>query len=815
MSNANLPAIANKATKLSNRRFSTISNNLLRNSQFIVSPDGDSTQQRLVPDDWALMVKANWQLSTNVVNTTALPQTELLKDRATIFQIKAQTNSDDRLLSQLRQIIKIETYPDNATFRASLCLRQISKTPTPLLLGLFADEQLTQRIYQKSVLAEPTEDWLTIDLSIDLKQVAPNAPQTLYAVFQIGIPNQTEIWLLSASLNAIDREDDFQPIDFCFSAFGDYSKASARLRVWKLANCLQRAGHSVVTKPSPDCDIYVCQKVRPFEQVKALAAKNTLIVYDFDDNYSLPTQGTEADLVAFMNLVDVVTVGSEFLAEFARKYHPNVFVLPNPVDIISDTVYRQPKPELNRIGWFGAPEGLAQLDLVKINEPITTITKGGDLEFNIDRVDRTLTEFDLLLFPLEPTEWNLAKNANRAIKAIALGIPVLATATPEHIKVFTELGLGRHFLVDYNGDWGEKIAYLRDRYAEIQAEILQARQRALELYSVEKIAKDWFYHLIDSPKRSKLKIAKDKFANLQSLRKPANFPEIGLVIYNYSSSKNFDNTFLDSEVNWQDFGSKYAINAAPYDNLAVEAEGCGFQYFEVKNDYLELFSYLDRAIAEMSEEWILFLSADYTLVYGLYAELEKHLLNREDRPDVLLLNSQPYGGTSDSWVTNQMEMTRWIWELNAPGALLVRRTWLRQNLPSTLSLMSYWTWYIVFKALSDPNTDYRRTNIPVAIRHSKLKAQDLSSEYSRWLSLVDKKVTTDLPNAATQWQRITHDIIGHAIDEFPLLLPPTIAKGIELLQSRNAEVDKLKEELKRTKSRLSTLEQELNLKTKA
>ena len=242
------------------------------------------------------------------------------------------------------------------------------------------------------------------------------------------------------------------------------------------------------------CDVYVCQKVRPFASLRAKREAGALVVYDFDDHLLLEgveSHGVREEVVAFMNAADVVTVGSEYLGVDARNFHGNVFVLENPVDIESDKLVREQKAELKRVGWFGTPAGLIDLRAVKTSEPIETITRGGDIEFDLKSIDRTLTAFDLMLLPVEPNRWNLAKNANRMAKAVALGVPVLATATPAHIATAEQLGLDDRFLVNQSESWDDKIAGLRRDFSAVQEAILRARGRALELFSLQRIGGDW------------------------------------------------------------------------------------------------------------------------------------------------------------------------------------------------------------------------------------------------------------------------------------------------------------------------------------
>ena len=196
------------------------------------------------------------------------------------------------------------------------------------------------------------------------------------------------------------------------------------------------------------------------------------------------------EVVAFMNAADVVTVGSEYLGDDARNFHRNVFVLENPVDIES-AKWCAARAELKRVGWFGTPAGLIDLRAVKTSEPIETITRGGDIEFDLKSIDRTLTAFDLLLLPVELNRWNLAKNANRMAKAVALGVPVLATATPAHIATVEELGLDGRFLVQEGESWDDKIAGLRRDFSAVQDAIRHVRGRAIELFAMHRIGGDW------------------------------------------------------------------------------------------------------------------------------------------------------------------------------------------------------------------------------------------------------------------------------------------------------------------------------------
>ncbi|MCU0542126.1 MAG: tetratricopeptide repeat protein [Oscillatoriaceae cyanobacterium Prado104] len=759
------------------------SKNLLQNSNFAAGKNLDSLSENALLPNWKLGIRPTWKLNADLVKLSHAPAKGEPVNSETVLYLQLQEAAQQKPRSYLRQVVEISERPAHAILNASLqlCLRN-SHRPI-LILILFADKELTQKVYQESIPVGNSSGWSTADLSIDLPKVAPEAPEKLYAVFHLELPaNQGgELWLSSASLTVADGSIGFEPLHFCFVPFGDYAKASARLRVWKLVECLKNAGHRVTIGHADDCDVYVYQKVRPFDKIQQIKNRDALIVYDFDDNYSLPTQGTQDDLIAFMNSADLVTVGSKYLGEFAGKYHPNIFVLENPVDIISETVERQPRAELKRIGWFGAPEGALQLEIVNIDEPITTVTKGGNIEFDIYTVDRILTEFDVLLFPLEPTEWNLAKNANRLIKAVALGIPVLATATPEHIKVAGELGLSEQFLVEYRGDWKAKLANMRANFASVQAEILQARQRALELYSTESITKNWFEHLVKTPKRwMQQPISKNISESLHPSATGRSTSQVAVLLYDYLLSGNFNLTVEESEVSWSDFGTKYAIAAAPYNLCAATAQKANFQYFYPQVDYFEFFQHFQEVVSQVKEEWILFVSGGYVLSQGIYAELDKHL-QAASPESILVINSNSYGCVSDTQTVSGTDLIQSIWKRVSPGVMLVHRDWVKQYLSKIPRFLNYWTWYLLLQALREKPTQYRCTTVPAALRKVPVQTVNLSSAYAKWLERNNPQAAAEIPNLEDQWYRITYDISTEIMSEFADLLPNALAYGMEKL----------------------------------
>lgn len=61
----------------------------------------------------------------------------------------------------------------------------------------------------------------------------------------------------------------------------------------------------------------------------------------------------------------------------------------NPLDIDHANVVRPERGRLNRVGWFRAPENLAEARKIDGGDDVITLTRGGDIEYNQTTVDLT------------------------------------------------------------------------------------------------------------------------------------------------------------------------------------------------------------------------------------------------------------------------------------------------------------------------------------------------------------------------------------------------------------------------------------------
>ena len=398
---------------------------------------------------------------------------------------------------------------------------------------------------------------------------------------------------------------------------------------------------------------------------------------------------------------------------------------------------RGQKAELKRVGWFGTPAGLIDLRAVKISEPIETITRGGDIEFDLKSIDRTLTAFDLLLLPVEPNRWNLAKNANRMAKAVALGAPVLATATPAHVATADALGLDDRFLVHQGESWDDKIAGLRRDFAAVQQAILCARCRALELFSLQRIGGEWLQHIV--------RALDAKAAAAEPCAPPDEArDDVALVTLAYRMTEPPSST---ERTDVRSFGSLH-YSVAP----------------DATSDYLELFEMLEKTVASVEQEWILIRPQGFRPTLGFGGEV-KRALQCAPGVQLFVVRSQQPGFPADEWAAYAKDLRGTLCQPRDPGMVLVRRSWLMQQPWRPGECFSYWTWILLVQALSEGVAGVVST--PVVLRDNDAAITNICAEYASWATLHGDQ-PVELPYPDMQWRRLSIDVLAALAERLPV-----------------------------------------------
>lgn len=206
-------------------------------------------------------------------------------------------------------------------------------------------------------------------------------------------------------------------------------------------------------------------------------------VYDFDDAIHLLNSSevnrtfgwlkVPAKTSEISRLATAVTVGNEYLAAYARRYNPDVTIVPSSVDV---TIYTPGPPRAPRVrpvvGWMGSSTSQALMEpfatlLAKIPEAGLTLRLVSDRRpvnfpfpfewkaWSTESEVEDLRDFDLGIMPLPDTEWAKGKCAMKILQYMGVGVPSIGSALGGNLEVIRDGENG--LLATSVDDWVEKI----------------------------------------------------------------------------------------------------------------------------------------------------------------------------------------------------------------------------------------------------------------------------------------------------------------------------------------------------------------------
>ncbi len=271
--------------------------------------------------------------------------------------------------------------------------------------------------------------------------------------------------------------------------------------------------------------VYVYREAVPigppvFEWVVAKGLKKR-IIYDFDDAIWIPVTSSQNKVAKYFKCFSkvssickmsyIVTVGNEYLAEFAKKVNEKVVVIPTVVntDQVHNVFQNHGAKEL-AVGWTGTFSTLKYLEIVlpalqRLQEridftfiiiadrdPLIPLKKYKFISWNKNEEIADLLKMHIGLMPLYDTEIEKGKCGFKAIQYMSLGIP--AVVSPVGVNGDIVLHGKNGFVAATEIEWEQSIEKLLTSQ-ELRYQFGEQSRRKIEANFSVKATKDLFVNL--------------------------------------------------------------------------------------------------------------------------------------------------------------------------------------------------------------------------------------------------------------------------------------------------------------------------------
>jgi glycosyltransferase involved in cell wall biosynthesis len=211
------------------------------------------------------------------------------------------------------------------------------------------------------------------------------------------------------------------------------------------------------------------------------------IIYDFDDAIWLPNTSDENKIAGRLKYHSKtasickwsyrVSVGNEFLADYAWKYNKRVVVTPTTID--TNSYHDRMKDQYTKetvIGWTGTHSTLKYLKLVlpvlqrlesvysfkfmviADKDPKLKLKSYQFIRWSQEKEIDDLLQFNIGIMPLTDDTWSKGKCGFKALQYMALGIPAVASLVGVNEKIIDHESNG--FLCRTEDEWFEKLKLL-------------------------------------------------------------------------------------------------------------------------------------------------------------------------------------------------------------------------------------------------------------------------------------------------------------------------------------------------------------------
>ncbi len=291
-------------------------------------------------------------------------------------------------------------------------------------------------------------------------------------------------------------------LQIAFVTSGDENAGSTRQRVYKITKELLNRGYNVsINENLRRADILIFQK-SDYKYLKKRFFKylfsNKFIIFDVDDMYV-------GDYLKLVKYSDLVIAGSQYLADFYKKYNKNIAVLDDALDVIDKNIELKQNLNLDnpQIGWFGTTTNLPILEKLQIKN-LKTITRGGDIEWSRETVDYNIQKFDLICIPQEKTPVGLSKGNCRMLKTLYIGVTDLVSDITTYIELANLIGYPEELFVKDGEDWNNKIEKIKTGEIKVELDFNEVRQKILSEYSISARTSAWLKIINEAYKKQNI-----------------------------------------------------------------------------------------------------------------------------------------------------------------------------------------------------------------------------------------------------------------------------------------------------------------------
>ncbi len=251
---------------------------------------------------------------------------------------------------------------------------------------------------------------------------------------------------------------------------------------------------------------------------RQLAKARIPFVYDFDDAIWMRGAGGAngglsalrfpfGKTVAICSIANGVSAGNPYLADFARRYSPNVDVIPTSIDLDRYPVQQWPKQDPFIISWSGSFSTLHHLEqaraaieavarkrvvIVKVicNKPPARPfagTKTIFIPWKEDGEAEALGDAHVGIMPLPDTAFTRGKCALKALQYMAVGRPVVVSPVGVNSTIVRSNDNG--FVVATTPDWIRSLEALADDHSLRTRLGLAARETVERHFSAKIVAR--------------------------------------------------------------------------------------------------------------------------------------------------------------------------------------------------------------------------------------------------------------------------------------------------------------------------------------